>query len=257
MGRREGYPTFRATERIVMRPTIVLVHGAFAESSSWDGVTDRLLEAGHPVVAIGNPLRALAADAACVSDHVRAIEGPVVIAAHSYGGAVMTNVDLDAGEIVGAVYVAAFAPLPGESCFELSAKFPGSTLGDALYPIPRSDGTTDLRIVAETFHAQFCADVPADQAARMAVAQRPATQEALVEPSGERSLWQHVPSWFVFGEEDRNIPAALEHFLADRAGARRTIEIPGASHALPVSQPDAVAALILDAAALRSAQVAS
>jgi pimeloyl-ACP methyl ester carboxylesterase len=124
-------------------------------------------------------------------------------------------------------------------------------------PIPRSDGTTDLRIVAETFHAQFCADVPADQAARMAVAQRPATQEALVEPSGERSLWQHVPSWFVFGEEDRNIPAALEHFLADRAGARRTIEIPGASHALPVSQPDAVAALILDAAALRSAQVAS
>jgi pimeloyl-ACP methyl ester carboxylesterase len=236
-----------------MRPTIVLVHGAFAESSSWDQVIDRLREAGHPVTAVANPLRGLASDAAAVSDHVRAIEGPVVLVAHSYGGAVMTNVDPDAGEIVGLVYVAAFAPLPGESAFELSAVFPGSTLGDALQAIPRSDGTTDLTIVQERFHEQFCADVPAPRAARMAATQRPITQEALVEPSGEHSLFKQVPSWFIFGEEDRNIPKALQHYMAERAGARRTIEIPGASHAVSVAHPEAVAHLILEAAALHAA----
>jgi pimeloyl-ACP methyl ester carboxylesterase len=233
-----------------MRTTIVLVHGAFAGSSSWGGVVDRLLAAGHPVVAVANPLRSVAADAACVSDVVRSVDGPVVLVAHSYGGAVITNVDPDAGEIVGLVYVAAFAPSPGESCFELSAVFPGSTLGDALQPIPRSDGTTDLTIVQERFHAQFCADVPASVAARMAATQRPATQEALVEASGPRSLWHDVPSWFVFGAEDRNIPSELEHHMAGRANARRTIEIPGASHAVPVAHPGATAHLVLEAAAL-------
>ena len=236
-----------------MRPTIVLVHGAFAESSSWDQVIDRLLDAGHPVVAVANPLRGVAADAASVSDHLRSIEGPVVLAAHSYGGAVITNVDPDAADIVGLVYVAAFAPQPGDSCFELSAVFPGSTLGDALQAVPRSDGTTDLTIVQDRFHEQFCADVPAQVAARMAVTQRPATQEALVEPSGERPLWKEIPSWFVFGELDRNIPKALEHHMAERAGARRTMEIPGASHAVAVAHPGATAGLILEAAALRAA----
>jgi pimeloyl-ACP methyl ester carboxylesterase len=225
-----------------VRPTIVLVHGVFVESSSWDQVIDRLLDAGYPVTAVANPLRGLASDAACVSDHVRSIEGPVLLVAHSYGGAVMTNVDPDAGEIIGLVYVAAFAPLPGESCFELSAVFPGSTLGDALRAVPRSDGTTDLTIVQERFHEQFCADVPAPQAARMAATQRPATQEALVEPSGERPLWKEVPSWFIFGEEDRNIPKELEHYMAERAQAHRTIEIPAAT-----------ADLILHAASLRVA----
>jgi pimeloyl-ACP methyl ester carboxylesterase len=232
-----------------MRPTIVLVHGAFAESSSWDQVIDRLQQEGHRAVAVGNPLRGLASDAETVTDHVRAIEGPVVLVAHSYGGAVMTNVSADAGDIVGLVYVAAFAPLPGESCFELSAVFPGSTLGDALEAIPRTDGTTELRIVPERFHAQFCADVPVARAAIMAATQRPATQEALVEPSGGSALWQHVPSWFVFGEEDRNIPKALEHHMADRAHARRKIEIPGASHAVSVAHPQTTAKAILEAAA--------
>ena len=236
-----------------MRPTIVLVHGAFAESSSWDGVIDRLVEAGHRVIAAANPLRGLATDAAGVSDVVRSIDGPVVLVGHSYGGAVVTNVDPDAGEIVGVVYVAGFAPEPGESCFELSAVFPGSTLGDTLEVIPRADGTTDLRIDPERFHEQFCADVPAPQAARMAVTQRPVTQEALVELSGDRPLWKEVPSWFVFGEEDRNIPKALEHYMAERAHAHRTIEVPGASHAVPVAHPGATAGLILDAAALRAA----
>jgi len=237
-----------------MRPTIVLVHGAFADSSSWDQVIDVLLDAGHPVVAVANPLRGLAADAACVSDHLRSIEGPVVLVGHSYGGAVITNVDPEAAEILGLVYVAAFAPLPGDSCFELSAVFPGSTLGDALQAVSRSDGTTtDLLIVRERFHEQFAADVPAPRAARMAATQRPVTQEALVETSGERSLWQQLPSWFVFGEEDRNIPKAVQHYMAERARAHRTIEIPGASHAVAVAHPGTTAGLILEAAALHAA----
>ena len=233
-----------------MQPTIVLVHGAFAESASWDRVIDPLVSAGHPVIAAANPLRGVASDAAAVSDLVRSIDGPVLLVGHSYGGLVISNVDADAGEIAGLVYVAAFAPEPGESAFTLAGMFPGSTLGEALHPVPRSDGMTDLYIAADRFHSQFCADVPAEQAARMAVTQRPATQEALVEPSGERPLWQELPSWFVFGELDRNIPAELEHFMAERAHARRTIEIPGASHAVSVAHPEATAHLVLEAAAL-------
>jgi pimeloyl-ACP methyl ester carboxylesterase len=236
-----------------MPPTVILVHGAFAESASWDGVIEPLTSAGHPVIAAANPLRSLAADAEAVSDVVRSVEGPVVLVGHSYGGAVISNVAADSGEITGLVYVAGFAPEPGESAFTLAAMFPGSTLGDAVRPIPRSDGTTDLTIAQDLFHDQFCADVPAAQAARMAVTQRPVTQEALQEPSGERPLWKELPSWFLFGEEDRNIPAALEHHMAERAGARRTIEIPGASHAVTVAHPEATAHLILEAAALPAA----
>ncbi len=236
-----------------MKPTIVLVHGAFAESASWDDVIDTLEGAGHPVIAAANPLRDLATDAATVCDVIRAVEGPVLLVAHSYGGAVITNVPADAGEITGLVYVAGFAPDAGESCFQLAGMFPGSTLGDAVRPVPRSDGTTDLYIIQDRFHDQFCADVPAPQAARMAATQRPATQEALTAPSGERPLWRELPSSFVIAEEDRNIPAELQHFMAERAGAQRTLAIPGASHAVAVSQPQATADLILEAASLPAA----
>jgi pimeloyl-ACP methyl ester carboxylesterase len=235
-----------------MHPTIVLVHGAFAESASWDGVIDPLRDAGHRVIAVANPLRGLAADAAAVSDLVRSIDGPVVLAGHSYGGAVITNVDPEAGEIVALVYAAGFAPKAGEDCVQLSQMFPGSTLGETLQAVPRSDGTTDLSIAPDRFNAQFCADVPADRAARMAVTQRPITQEALAEPSGDQPLWAVRPSWFVFGEEDRNIPAALMYYMADRARAHRTLEIPGASHAVTVAHPKATAHMILEAATARA-----
>jgi pimeloyl-ACP methyl ester carboxylesterase len=237
-----------------MQPTIVLVHGAFAESASWDRVIDPLLSAGHRVIAAANPLRGLASDAAAVSDLVRTIDGPVVLVAHSYGGAVISNVAADAGDIAGLVYANGFAPEPGENCFQLAAMFPGSMLGEeTARPVSRSDGATDLYIAPDSFHDIFCQDVSAAQAALMAATQRPATQEALVEPSGERPLWKDVPSWFLIGEEDRIIPAALQHYMAKRAGARRTIEIPGASHAVSVTHPDATAHLILEAAALHVA----
>jgi pimeloyl-ACP methyl ester carboxylesterase len=234
-----------------MKPTIVLVHGAFAESGSWDGVIDPLRDAGHPVIAAANPLRSLASDTAAVADVVRAVDGPVVLAAHSYGGSVISNVPSDAGEIVGLAYANGFAPEPGEHCFQLAAKFPGSMLGEeTARPVSRSDGTTDLYVASDSFNDIFCQDVPASQASLMAITQRPATQEALTEPSGDHPLWRDVPSWFLIGEQDRIIPAELQRFMAERASARRTIEVPGASHAIPVSQPEATARLILEAAAV-------
>jgi pimeloyl-ACP methyl ester carboxylesterase len=168
---------------------------------------------------------------------------------------VISNLDADAGEIVGLVYVNGFAPDSGENCFGLAGMFPGSMVGEAtVRPVPRSDGTTDFYIARDSFHDVFCADVPAAQAALLATTQRPATQEALVEPSGDRPLWRDVPSWFLIGDEDRIIPAALQRFEAERAGARRVVEIAGASHAATVSQPGAVANVILEAVApLRAA----
>jgi pimeloyl-ACP methyl ester carboxylesterase len=237
-----------------MRSTIVLVHGAFADSASWDGVIDPLVAEGHHVVAAANPLRGLASDAQSISDLVRTIDGPVVLVAHSYGGAVISNVDRDAGEITGLVYVNGFAPEPGEHCFQLAAMFPGSMLGEeTARPVSRSDGTTDLYVAVDSFHDIFCQDVPAPQAARLAATQRPATQEALTEPSGNRPLWKDVPSWFLIGEEDRIIPPDLQRYMAERARAERTVAIEGASHALPVSRPDATVHPILEAAAHRVA----
>jgi pimeloyl-ACP methyl ester carboxylesterase len=237
-----------------MRPTIVLVHGAFAESASWDQVIDPLVAEGNRVVAAANPLRSLAGDAAAVSDLVRTIEGPVVLVAHSYGGAVISNVDADAGDIVGLVYVNAFAPDAGENCFGLAAMFPGSLLGpETSRPVPRSDGTTDLYVASEPFHDIFCQDVPASRAALMCATQRPATQEALVEPSGEDPLWKRVPSWFLIGEEDHIILAELQRYMAERARAQRTVAIEGASHAILVSRPDATLHPIVEAAAQRVA----
>jgi pimeloyl-ACP methyl ester carboxylesterase len=230
-----------------MSPTIILVHGAFAESASWDRVIDPLLKDDYTVIAAANPLRGVASDAAAVSDLVRTVEGPVLLVGHSYGGMVISNVAADAGDIIGLVYVGAFAPDAGDSAISLAGKFPGSTLGDALRPVMRSDGTTDLAIAQELFHDQFAADLPQDVTARMAVTQRPATQEALEEASGE-PLWKSLPSWFIYGEEDRNIPAELERFMADRAGARSARGIEGASHALGISQAEATAELISEAA---------
>jgi pimeloyl-ACP methyl ester carboxylesterase len=237
-----------------MPPTIVLVHGAFAESASWNRVIDSLRNAGHDAIAAANPLRSLGSDAESISDLVRSIDGPVVLVAHSYGGAVISNVAADAGDIAGLVYVNGFAPEPGETCFGLAAMFPGSRLGEqTVRPVPRSDGTTDFYVAPESFHDVFCQDVPAEQASLMCATQRPATQEALVEPSGAHPLWKHVPSWFVIGEEDRIIPPDLQRFMARRAHAHRILELPGASHAAAVSHPEATAHLILEATAVRVA----
>jgi pimeloyl-ACP methyl ester carboxylesterase len=231
-----------------MKPTIILVHGAYADSSSWNAVAEPLAAEGHRVIAWANPLRSVAADAAALTDLVRSIEGPIVLAGHSYGGAVITNVDAAAGEVTALVYVAGFALESGESPGDASSLAPGSTLAETLERVPLADGRTDTYIAAEKFHHQFAADVPEAQSALMAVTQRPITEEALFEPSGEHPLWRSAPSWFVFGDLDRSIPAGAHRIMAERAGARRTLEIAGASHVVGVSHPAETSQLILEAA---------
>jgi pimeloyl-ACP methyl ester carboxylesterase len=230
-----------------MNPTIVLVHGAFAESASWSGVIQRLYDDRYRVVAAPNPLRSLSGDAAVVSNILSTIEGPVVLVGHSYGGAVISNAAVGHDHVKALVFVAAFAPEAGESIGALSGKFTGSTLGETLHEVPLADGTVDLYIQQDRFHAQFSADLPAERAAIDAAAQRPLNTTALNEGSGEPA-WKSVPSWFVYPELDYNIPLEAHRFMAERAGARAAVELAGASHAVPASQPVEVAELILDAA---------
>jgi pimeloyl-ACP methyl ester carboxylesterase len=233
------------------RPTIVLVHGAFADSSSWNGVTSRLLARGYPVVAAANPLRGVQSDAASVATVLAAIDGPVVLVGHSYGGAVISAAANGQPNVRALVFVAAFAPLAGESAAELAGRFPGGTLGSALAkPVPLPDGSHDLSIRADKFHSQFAADVPASTAALMAVSQRPITDAALNERAGEPA-WKTIPSWFIYGDADKNIPAAGLSFMAQRAGAKQIVAVRGASHVVMSSHPDAVAKMIETAARAR------
>lgn len=229
-------------------PTIVLVHGAFADSSSWDRLTSTLTGAGHTVIAYANPLRGVAADAVGLTDLVRSIDDPVLLVGHSYGGAVLTNVPADAGNVTGLVYIAAFALDAEESAADVAGSVPGSSLGDTLHPVPLTGGGTDLYISADKYHHQFCADLSDEQAARMAISQRPITEAALGEKSGAAPLWRTVPSWFVFGDQDLNIPVQAHRNMAQRAGSTRTVEIPNASHVVAMSHPDETASLILQAA---------
>lgn len=244
-----SFPTIAAGQekRSEIKPTIVLVHGAFAESSSWNSVIIKLKKQGLNVIAAGNPLRGVKSDAATISAVARSVSGPVILVGHSYGGPVITEAANHAPNVGALVYVAGFAPEEGESAFSLSEKFPGSTLGSALTPIATEDGGKDLYIRPEVFHSQFAADIPAAEAALMAATQRPVAQTALEEKSGVAS-WKRLPTYMIYGSDDRNIPAAVSKFMAERAHARRTVEVQGASHALMVSHPEDVATVILDAA---------
>ena len=235
-----------------MTSTVILVHGAYAESSSWNGVAEPLLAAGHRVIAFAAPLRGVATDAALLSDLVRSVEGPVVLVGHSYGGAIITNVDPSAGQVVAAVYIAGFALEPGESCADASALTPGSTLAETLMSVPLAGGGTDTYIIQDRYHDQFAADLPRTETALMAVTQRPVSAEALGEPSGDHPLWRSGPSWFLFGELDHTIPAGAHHDMAQRAGARNTVEVAGASHVVGISHPDETLQIILEAAGSRA-----
>jgi pimeloyl-ACP methyl ester carboxylesterase len=234
-----------------MKPTVVLVHGAFAESSSWDRVTVKLLAKGYPVVAVANPLRGVKSDATYVASMLDAIKGPVILVGHSYGGNVITNAATGKSNVKALVYVSGLAPDVGESASMLSGKFTGSTLGPTLAPpVILVDGNKDLYILQDKFHAQFAADVPASQTKLMATTQRPITEAALNEASGVPA-WKTIPSWFLYGSLDKNIPPAVHAFMAQRANSKKTVEIKGSSHVVMISHPDALVVLI-DAAAAES-----
>lgn len=231
-----------------MKPVVVLVHGAFADSSSWNDVIDKLEAESLEVVAVANPLRSLTGDAQYVRDVIAGIGKPVVLVGHSYAGMVITQAAAGNDSVVGLVYVCAFAPDHGESAFALSTKFPGSTLGDALIAYPVASGGNEFAIRQDLYAEQFAADVPLSHATVMAVTQRPATEAALSEGlPAETPAWKTIPSWFAIGGADRNIPAELQRFEAERAGARGTREIADGSHALAVSNPGAVTDTILAA----------
>lgn len=239
----------RAAEQ-APRPTVVLVHGAFAESSSWNGVIRKLQAQHFPVIAAANPLRGVKSDAADIAGLVDSIKGPVVLVGHSYGGMVIAEAAKAKPNVKALVFVAAFAPEEGESAAALAGRFPGSTLGPTLAPpVPLADGGQDLYIQQDKFHDQFAADVPAKDARLMAATQRPIAQAALGEAASSAPAWKAVPSWFVYGDGDKNIPPAAQAFMATRAKAVKTVVVKGASHVVMTSHPDAVAAVIAQAAA--------
>lgn len=230
------------------KPTIVLVHGAFADSSSWNGVIANLQKNGYTAVAVANPLRSLSGDARLVSDVVASTQGPVVLVGHSYGGQVISNAAKGHGNVKSLVYVAAFAPDVGEAAADLAGKYPGGTLGKALAPpVKLAGGGVDLYIDQTKFRDQFAHDVPVEATALMAAGQRPITEAALTEKSGEPA-WKSLPSYFVYGDGDRNIPAKALAYMAERARSKRTVVVNGASHVVMVSQPQLVAGLIEEAA---------
>ncbi|ARN18701.1 alpha/beta fold hydrolase [Piscinibacter gummiphilus] len=233
------------------KPTIVLVHGAFADSSSWNGVAGELRGKGYPVVAVANPLRSLSGDSRYTASVLDQITGPIVLVGHSYGGSIISNAAVGKAQVRALVFVSAFAPEAGESVADLAGKFPGSSLGDALAkPVPLPDGGVDLYIDQARFRGQFAADVNPGAARLMAIGQRPVAEAALKEGS-PGSAWKGIPSYFIYGSGDKNIPSAAMAWMAERAHARQAVVIQHASHVPQVSHPHAVASLI--EAAARSA----
>lgn len=224
-----------------VKPTVVLVHGAFADGSSWNGVIERLQRDGYDVVAPAVPLRELASDSAYVADVVRSVGGPVVLVGHSYGGAVISQVAAQVPGVKALVYAAAFIPVAGESLGQLNAQFPGSLLG------PDTTRTVggDLYVKKESFRAVFAGDRSVRDAAVMAAAQRPVVGAVLGEAAAATAP-ASVPDYAIVATEDRAIPADAERFMAKRAGAW-TVEVRSA-HDLPVSHPEVVASVIEKAA---------
>ena len=232
-------------------PTVVLVHGAFVDGSSWNGVTADLQRRGYPVIAVANPLRSVQGDAAYLRALVDRLPGPVVLAAHSYGGAIITEAADGAANVRALVYVASFSPDVGESVADLNARFPGSQLADNIHavPIPAQDGSADMDqyVKQETYPDFFAPDVPRDTAAVMAATQRPTAANTLTD-SVTRAAWRSIPSWTLVTGQDLAIPPDLQRFLAHRMGAH-TIEL-DTSHVSLITRPREVAALILAAAGI-------
>ena len=227
------------------QPTIVLVHGAFADASGFAGIFSELTAAGYDVMAPPNPLRSLAFDAAAIRAVVQAIDGPVLLVGHSYGGAVITQASAGLSNVTGLVYLAAFGLDEGESAASSQEPFPPSLLGVNNYPTsydaPGAPQGPDLYIKKEPFRETFCADLPVDVAEFMAAAQRPLSAAAFTEKCTAAG-WREHPSWFLVSEHDNAIPPDAERFMAERMKA--TTETINGSHTAFIAQPVAVANFI-------------
>ena len=225
-------------------PTVVLVHGGFADASFWTPVVRELQASGIPVLAPPNPLRGLASDAEYLASFVNQIDGPVLLVGHSYGGEVISVAGAAADNVVGLVYVAAFILDEGESFGEIFAGFPPTPLGDALrpgeYPLPGGDTAVELSIAPELYQSAFAADLPTEVTDVLAVMQRPFA--AIFDDRAEAAAWKKLPSWSVVATADNAIHPDAQRHMSARAGAE-TIEV-DASHSIALSQPKAVADLI-------------
>jgi pimeloyl-ACP methyl ester carboxylesterase len=234
---------------LAANPTIVLVHGAWADASSWTGVIQRLQKAGHDVVALPNTLRGPKADAAIIRNYLDTIDGPVVLVAHSYGGFVITNAANGARNVRALVYVDAFIPDEGQPAVALagqaSALLPAVTNPTAtfkLVPIPGAPPeVVDTYLLPNTVVESFAQDVPPEDAAVIHATQRPASFAGLAEPSGPPA-WKNIPAWAIIGKQDRIIDPVSQRAMAEHAGARIT-EV-DASHVSMVSHPDVVVDVI-------------
>ncbi len=237
-------------EHIGVKPTIVLVHGAFAEGSSWNGVIERLQQQGYAVVAPANPLRGVAADSAYTASLLSQIDGPVLLAGHSYGGAIITNAAISAPNVAGLVFVAAFAPDEGENLGDIESGSKDSILNTALvqyhYPAgPGGQTSFEFAINPALLREAFAADLPEQQTALMAATQRPVAAAAFSDASGPPA-WRKLPSWAVVATGDKAAGADVVRSMAQRAGAD-IVEVEG-SHVIMISQPQAVTDHILKAA---------
>jgi pimeloyl-ACP methyl ester carboxylesterase len=231
------------------KPTVVLVHGAFADASGWDRVVQKLQKNGYPVIASANPLRGVATDAAYLASLLESTDGPIILAGHSYGGFVMTNAATGNANVKALVYIAAFAPDEGDIVFGLAGMFPGSQLPTAIhavpYELPNGESGIDGYIDVAQFHAVFAGDLPRNTAMAMAASQRPSTLASGEEPSGAPA-WESIPSWYMVATDDKVIPPEAQRFMAERAGAT-TVEVKS-SHVAMVSKPAKVVELIEAAA---------
>jgi pimeloyl-ACP methyl ester carboxylesterase len=228
---------------------VVLVHGAFADGSSWNSVIERLQERGVPVIAPANPLRGLSIDSAYIAGVLEQTPGPIIAVGHSYGGAVITNAASKVDNVVGLVFVAAFAPEEGETLGAAEADSKDSVLNSALVPqhYPANGGeAVEFAIDPAKFRDAFAADLPAEQTALMAATQRPVAELGFSEATGAPA-WKHLPSWAVVATGDKAAGADVIRSMAERAGATIT-EVEG-SHVIMISQPEAVANVILEAVA--------
>ena len=230
------------------KPSIVLLHGAWADSGSWDGVTQRLQADGYTVYAEPNPLRGLPYDAAYLADFLHSISGPIVLVGHSYGGAVITNAATGDPQVKALVYVDAFAPAQGQTLAQLLAAYPGSCVVPAnlnVVPFPGApSGVGDAYITQSVFPSCMANDLPATEANVLAATQRPIATIALTQPTGVPA-WQTIPSWAVVGTADHAIPPALQLAMANTAHAHITKV--DASHLSMISNPDTVTDVILKA----------
>ncbi|MGW1507162.1 alpha/beta fold hydrolase [Streptomyces mirabilis] len=233
------------------KPTVVLIHGGFADASNWNGVITDLEKQGYPVMAPANPLRGIPTDAAYIRSVLASVKGPIILVGHSYGGAVITNAAAGNPNVKALVYVAAFVPDVGEQLGVLINKFPGSLIGADLNPVPftNPDGTTgtDLYLKPDKVGEAFAGDLSKRQQALIAAGQRPFSAESFTDVT-TAAAWHAIPVYGVVAGQDKAIPPALERWEYQRADAKKVVEVPGASHVVMISHPGIVANLIEQAA---------